>query len=57
MVGWEIIIALAGLVLSMVTSAFVAGMYTGQLRADVRSIIERLAKIEGMFTLRLKQDD
>lgn len=52
----EVIVALAGVIFSMLGSAFVAGMWTGQLKADVRLIADRLAKIEGMFTLRLKDD-
>lgn len=51
-----IIISLAGVLLSVLASVFVAGMHTGQLRADVRMIADRLAKIEGMFTLRLRED-
>ncbi len=51
-----IIISLAGVLFSVIASVFVAGMHTGQLRADVRMIADRLAKIEGMFTLRLRED-
>lgn len=54
--GIEVIVALAGVILSMLCSVFVAGMSVGQLKSDVRQIADRLAKIEGMFTLRLRED-
>jgi hypothetical protein len=42
---------------SVLISAFISGMHWGELRGDVRSINERLAKIEGMFTLRIRHED
>lgn len=36
---------------------FIAGSRYGEMRADVRLIADRLAKIEGMFTLKLRDDD
>lgn len=53
-VALEVIVALAGVIVSMLCSAFVAGISVGQMKSDMRSIADRLAKIEGMFTLRLK---
>ncbi len=53
-VATEIIIGLVGVIISMLCSAFVAGISVGQMKSDMRSIADRLAKIEGMFTLRLK---
>jgi len=35
---------------------FIAGMRWGQVTGDIRAISDRLAKIEGMFTLQLRQD-
>jgi hypothetical protein len=42
---------------SAVVAAFISGMHWGELRTDVREMNNRLAKIEGMFTLRLRDDD
>lgn len=62
-----------GLVLSVLASAFIAGTRWGSVKAkldslergqadratkdDLHSVTERLAKIEGMFELRLKGQD
>jgi hypothetical protein len=37
--------------LSAVSTAVIVGMFMGGLRAEVRLMSDRLAKIEGMFTL------
>jgi hypothetical protein len=44
----EVVIAAVGVVLSISASMFVAGSRRGRIEGD------RLAKIEGMFTLRLR---
>lgn len=41
-------------ILSIAVSAFIGGVRFGQIQGDVKSINERLARIEGMFTLRLR---
>lgn len=68
----SIIIALIGLVLSVVSSAFIAGMRWGSVnqrleqlqqneanhvtRDDLANVREQLAEIRGMFRLTLKDD-
>jgi hypothetical protein len=56
-VAAEVAIASAGFVLSLAGSMFVAGSRWGRVESDVRIMADRLAKIEGMFTLRLRDDD
>ena len=48
------LIAAAGFVLSISASAFISGAHWGELRGDVKLMSDRLAKIEGMFTLKLR---
>lgn len=55
--GITVLIAVAGFVASVGASSFISGMHWGELRADVRVMNDRLAKIEGMFTLRLRDGD
>ena len=43
-------------VLSVATSAFISGTKWGQVDTEVKSINQRLAKIEGMFTLTIRKD-
>jgi hypothetical protein len=50
----ELVIALVTIVGSITSSAFIAGMRWGRVNESVTSIDRRLAKIEGMFTLSLK---
>lgn len=68
----SIIIALVGLVLSVVASAFIAGSRWGSVnqrleelqradashvsQADMANVREQLAEIRGMFRLTLKED-
>lgn len=47
-------IALGGVITSIVTSAFISGTRWGAMQQDMRQMADRLAKIEGMFTLRLR---
>ena len=51
----ELIIGSATLVLSITGSAFIAGTRWSRIESDIHSMSDRLAKIEGMFTLQLKQ--
>lgn len=53
----QTIIAMAGVITSVVVSAFLSGSRWGRVETDMRVMADRLAKIEGMFTLRLKDDD
>jgi hypothetical protein len=53
----ELLIAGATFVLSVSVSMFITGAKWGEMRGDIRSIADRLAKIEGMFTLTLRQRD
>ena len=53
----SVVIAACGLVLSVCCSMFVAGSRWGRIEGDMRSISDRLAKIEGMFTLQLREPD
>jgi hypothetical protein len=52
-----LLISGAGVVLSVCSSMFVAGSRWGRIEGDMRSISDRLAKIEGMFTLQLRDPD
>lgn len=50
----QILGGIVTLVLSVASSMFVAGTRWGRVESEVRLMSDRLAKIEGMFTLRLK---
>lgn len=45
---------IATFVLSVGASMFVAGTRWGRVESKIETMADRLAKIEGMFTLRLK---
>jgi hypothetical protein len=47
----EVGIGAATFVLSISASAFISGTRWGRVETDMRSMNDRLAKIEGMFTL------
>jgi hypothetical protein len=53
----DLIIGIVTFVLSVGTSMFIAGSRYGEMRSDMRMIADRLAKIEGMFTLKLRDKD
>lgn len=53
----DIIISLSGVIVSVVTAAFLSGMRWGEVRSEMRYMNDRLAKIEGMFTLTPKGHD
>jgi hypothetical protein len=55
--GLDIAIACVTFIASVGTSMFVAGTRWGELRTDFRVMADRLAKIEGMFELRLRDKD
>jgi hypothetical protein len=52
----NIIADLVTIILSIVTSAFVAGSRWGGINATLINIDKRLNAIEGMFKLKLKDD-
>lgn len=56
-VAIEILIAAVGVVISVASSMFVAGSRWGRVEGDMRSMSDRLARIEGMFTLKLREPD
>jgi len=53
----SILIAVVGVVVSICSSMFVAGSRWGRIEGDMRGMSERLARIEGMFTLKLREPD
>ncbi len=53
----SILIAAVGVIVSICSSMFVAGSRWGRVEGDMRSMSDRLAKIEGMFTLKLRDRD
>lgn len=53
----EILIAAAGDIVAICGAMFVAGSRWGRIEGDVRTMSDRLAKIEGMFTLKLRDRD
>lgn len=53
----EVVIAAGGVVASVTTSAFISGTRWGAMQSDMRVMADRLAKIEGMFTLRLRDGE
>lgn len=53
----SILIAAVGVIVSILSSVFVAGSRWGRVEGDMRSMSDRLAKIEGMFTLKLRDRD
>jgi len=51
-----VLISSAGFILSISASMFISGMRMGEMRADLKDAINRLSKIEGMFTMKLKDE-
>lgn len=56
-VAIELIIGSATVFLSCMGSAVIIGMFVGGLKAEMRIMSDRLAKIEGMFTLVPRRPD
>jgi hypothetical protein len=50
----EIVIGIVTFTMSVAASMFVAGTRWGRIETTILAISERLAKIEGMFTLTLR---
>lgn len=53
----EYVVAGITFIVSVASSMFIAGSRWGEVRTDMRVMADRLAKIEGMFTLKLKDHD
>jgi hypothetical protein len=53
----QVIISAGGVIASITVSSFVSGTRWGRMETDMRAMADRLAKIEGMFTLRLKDNE
>ena len=53
----QAVIALGGVLASVTASAFISGMRWGAMQQELRQVADRLARIEGMFTLRLRDED
>jgi hypothetical protein len=56
-VSLQLLISAGGVLVSVCCSMFVAGSRWGRVEGDMRSVSDRLARIEGMFTLKLRQPD
>lgn len=52
----QVFLNLATIVISLVGSAFMSGSRWGQVQTDVKVIKDRLARIEGMFVLTLRDE-
>ena len=50
----QTVIAAGGVIASITVSAFISGTRWGAIQQDMRSMSDRMAKIEGMFTLKLR---
>lgn len=50
----QVVIGVCTVVVSICGSAFVAGTRWGRVESEMKDMATRLAKIEGMFTLTLK---
>lgn len=50
----SIVIAVIGWLASVMSATFVAGIKWGNINTTMTAMAERLARIEGMFELRLK---
>jgi hypothetical protein len=52
----DLAIGAATILVSLGGSAFIAGARWGRVESDMREMASRLARIEGMFTLRLRKE-
>lgn len=56
-VSSDVVVVLVGVITTLVSwlgAAFIAGQSYGSIKTDVKGINERLARIEGMFEMKLK---
>lgn len=51
-----ILISACSFVASVGASAFIAGIGWGKVQGDIKSLSEKVSRIEGMFTLTIKKD-
>lgn len=52
----DIIISGITVLISVLMSAFVAGLRVGEMRGDMKLLARDLAEIKGMFVLKLRDD-
>jgi hypothetical protein len=52
-----ILISICTFITSIGASAFIAGIGWGKVQGDIKSLNEKVARIEGMFTLTLRDTD
>jgi hypothetical protein len=50
-----VLISVCSFIASVGASAFIAGIGWGKVQGDIKSLNEKVARIEGMFTMRLKE--
>ncbi len=55
-VSIEVIIALVGVLISILSSVYASGKRNGIIESKMDYMNDRLAKIEGMFTLTIRQE-
>jgi hypothetical protein len=53
----QILVSAVTFIMSIAGSMFIAGNRWGRIESKIEIMADRLAKIEGMFTLRLKDRD
>jgi hypothetical protein len=53
----ELVIGAVTVIISLLGSAFIGGTKWGEVRAEMRFMNDRLAKIEGAFTFRPRDHD
>jgi hypothetical protein len=54
--AWAAIIALIGVVVSILASSFIIGIRWGKTEETLNSMNSRLTRIEALFTLKLKRE-
>lgn len=52
----SVVTGLASFAMSMIVVTFAVGRTYGEVKGDIKQIRQDLAKIEGMFVLRLRDD-
>lgn len=52
-----ILISVCSFIASVGASAFIAGIGWGKVQGDIKSLNEKISRIEGMFTLRLRDHE
>ena len=52
-----ILVSVCSFIASVGASAFIAGIGWGKVQGDIKSLNEKISRIEGMFTLRLRDHE